>query len=531
MLAFPFATSDDLPDELLADADLLDLLDEADGAYFTFRPRPDQPERYDRQTAFLESRTRGVKILLGGNGAGTTTTCVRAMARFLMETPPPRRDTPFWVVAPTLEQAMKTVWGEKICALGHLPMSEVDHERVAWFKPRENMPFTVPLREWPDRPGKNWSIGFRGWSSGRAALQAQSIGGFLFVEQFPFEMLMEVRRGCREYNYPGAQLVEFTPIDPNIGPELLEMIENDALPAGWETYYLNTECAAEAGHVNRAWFDDFFAMVPEAMRATRMTGRLPKWEGIIYDGFNPAIHVVGDERIIPGGRFPDSAQHRRAIDWGAGPENPFVCLWLYKNPVGQWHAYDEYYSTEPITVAEHLKAVADRHPWPEGHSCYGTTYADPSGTAFIRIAHKLPLYCPGTKRIPITAASNDVLPGIEYVQHLLELDPALATPEYPAGQPRLLIHREACPKLIGEFRKYRWQKGSKLGTNAGAPTVAPVKKDDHCADALRYATFTERQHTMSAPSGAGTIEAGGGRHGVQLDRGSRRGHGYGRGAV
>ena len=59
-------------------------------AYFNFRPRPDQPDRFDEQTSFYESDTTGVSWLIGGNGAGTSEVACAKIAKFVFETPPPR---------------------------------------------------------------------------------------------------------------------------------------------------------------------------------------------------------------------------------------------------------------------------------------------------------------------------------------------------------------------------------------------------------------------------------------------------------
>ena len=217
-------------------SDLALLTAQADASYFTFRARPDQPDRYDQQTAFIDSQAIGVSWLIGGNGAGTTECAIRKVAKFVMDTPPPRADTPFWLISDTYEQVMDALWKEKLYGHGHIPHSEVDWDRVSWYKPNQNWPFRVPLLPWPNRPNKNWVLEFKSYEQGRQRLQARSIGGFCFSEQFPYELLTEVLRGCREYNFPGSKFCEFTPIDPALSAPIEEMIENDALPPGWEVF-------------------------------------------------------------------------------------------------------------------------------------------------------------------------------------------------------------------------------------------------------------------------------------------------------
>lgn len=483
-------------------SDLALLTAQADASYFTFRARPDQPDRYDQQTAFIDSQAIGVSWLIGGNGAGTTECAIRKVAKFVMDTPPPRADTPFWLISDTYEQVMDALWKEKLYGHGHIPHSEIDWDRVSWYKPNQNWPFRVPLLPWPNRPNKNWVLEFKSYEQGRQRLQARSIGGFCFSEQFPYELLTEVLRGCREYNFPGSKFCEFTPIDPALSAPIEEMIENDALPPGWEVFRANTECAVEAGHVSREWFDEFYGMIPEEMLLTRLIGAFASYEGAIYQNFNPHTHLVGDDKID----HPSGVWYRRAIDWGAGPSNAFVCLWAYRNGSGQWHIYNEYWSTDQNkTVFDHLESIEAEEEWPEDSVMHGTTWADPSGVDSIRIAQRFGFQMSG--------AANSVLEGIDYVRHCLKVVPGL-------GEPRLFIHRENCPNLSREMRTYRWLQGSAKGMNPRDARPEPLKKDDHAVDALRYLLFSEAQMDGIVPKS--TKRVGHTRnYGVQLRRGER----------
>lgn len=466
-----------------------------------WQPRPDDPARYDQQQSFYDSRHPGVTFLVGGNGAGTTECAMAKVSKFLLhDQEAPRPDTPFWIIAGSYEQGMEACWKEKLNPRGghgHIPESEVDWERVRWYRTTEGWPFRVPLKPWPDgrRPDCNWVIEFKSYEQGRQQMQARSIGGFCFVEQFPWGLLEEVVRGCREYNFPGAKLAEFTPVDPELSYRLQEMLEEDKLPEGWAIYRANTECAMEVGHISREWFVEFFGMVPEEMRLTRMTGAWATFEGTIYQGFNPLVHFVDDEFCFPGGNFPPGVFHRRGIDWGAGPENPMVCLFGYRNGVGEWVMYDEYYSADQEkTVHEHLQAIADLWPWPHYNPHYGVSYADPSDLDNIAIAGRFSQYHPGYENFSISPASNRVLAGIDHVRYLLKNNPA-------TGRPRIFIHKKRCPNLAREIQIYRWLKGSRNSMNPRDARPEPLKRDDHAVDALRYLVFSEANRT------GGTIES------------------------
>lgn len=469
-----------------------------------FVPRPDQPDRYDQQESFYHSRLPGISWLLGGNGAGTSECALAKAANFLRTIPAPRPDTPFWVIAGSYEQVMEACWKEKLYGHNHISRGQVDWDRVHWYRPNNNWPFRVPLRPWhrsltgqrrddygrPDKHGRhvvksgcNWSVEFKSWKQGRAQMQARSLGGFLFVEQFPWGILEEVLRGCREYDYLGNKLCEFTPVDPSMSIELQEMIENDTLPPGWEIFRGNTECSLEAGHISQQWYDEFFGMVPEEMRLVRQIGEFAGFDGQIFQGFNPAVHCVDDTTMT----FPREGYHRRAIDWGSGGEHAFCCLWAYKDGLGRWWIYDEYYDKEQRTTPEYLAEVhkiSEQWGWDDASPMYGMTWADSADPDAIRMAQKLPMFMPGTAPMPIAGANKSVRAGIEHVQHALGINPRTKTPG-------LFIHGTRCPNLKRQLRSYRWMKSADTGLNPKQAPKEPLKRDDHAVDPLRYLIYSE----------------------------------------
>ena len=52
-------------------------------AYLHFTPRPDQPDKFDEQTAFYNCDSDGCIFLTGGNGAGTTSCLIAKICRFV----------------------------------------------------------------------------------------------------------------------------------------------------------------------------------------------------------------------------------------------------------------------------------------------------------------------------------------------------------------------------------------------------------------------------------------------------------------
>ena len=455
--------------------DLSQMMDAASCMYATFQPRPDQKERFDEQTGFFNSKHKGVTFLIGGNGAGTTTLALaKAMKLVLQEQEAPRPATPFWIISEGYPMVMDTCFNEKLYARGLLPKEEIQWDKIDWYRPNQNWPYRVPLKPWPDGNQENfWVLEFKSYDQGRRKMQASSIGGFLFVEQCPFELITEVNRGCRDYNFPGSKLAEFTPVDPALSAKLESMIEEDAMPSGWEVYRANTLVAKEYGHVDEDWFNEFFGMISPEMLEVRMTGAFASYEGLIYPSLNPKIHFVNDMMIAKG------CKHKRAIDWGSGPDHAFVNLWGAKDGVGTWWIYDEYYSIDQeCTVIDHCENIVKQNPWDQSHPEYGVTYADPSRPDLMRLFARY--------GVATTGAFNEVMEGIERVRVNMKIQDGL-------GEPRLYIDRDRCPNLCRELRSYRWEKGTMNSMNPKDARPVPLKKDDHAVDALRYLIASDWQ--------------------------------------
>lgn len=454
--------------------------------YYTFEPRPDNPVEFDEQAGFVDSDAL-VSFCVGGNGSGKTAAGAIKCARFVLEKqPPPRQDTPFWIVSDTYDQVCGVCWFEKLRTL--LPPETVDHKRITWYREKRGWPYSVPLVPWPGRPGKNWVLEFKSYEQGRESMQAASIGGAWFSEQFPWEIFTEVMRGCRDYMFPGGVWAEFTPIDPVKSVDVEKLY--DEPPDGYAFYHTNTDCNTAVGE---EWRDAFFATVSEEMRETRRRGAFASYEGQIYQGFNPKIH------LIDGLEIPIGAWHRRAIDWGSSTEHPFVCLWGCRDATGRWFIYDEYWdNSQTKTNAEKADEVLARHRWP-ATAYHGTTYADPSRPDLLNEF--------SVRGIQMAPAANAVYQGIECVRTALKIR--------PSGETGLYIDRLACPQLAQQMRTYRWKRSTGKGINPQSARPEPLKKDDDSVDALRYLLYSDSSSRGQRPTPM-RIDRPAGRHGMRF---------------
>ncbi|HOA51334.1 MAG TPA: hypothetical protein PKI05_03700 [Thermogutta sp.] len=435
-----------------------------DSGYCRFRPRPDRPELFDEQSSFVYEQLPGVAVLIGGNGSGTTTAAAYKLARFVLSVqPPPRRDTPFWIVSETFEQVCGVVWQEKLLGLGMIPECEIEWEGISWLDKKRGWPKAVRLKPWPNHPGKNWILEFKSFAQGERGLQARSIGGFLFSEQFHPDLLIEALRGCREYMFAGSCFAEFTPTDPELCLWVESIIDNP--PPGWKVYRLNTECNTA---ISREWLQIFKASIPREMWDTRLTGALPTWEGAIFETFSRAKHVIPRESVTFqrfGWRFYGG------IDWGASREHPFAAVIGARHVDGNWIVFEEYWNNTPhTTMTDHLNALKQLCDRLRVSPVF---FADPSRPDCIAQAMEM-----GFQVFPVPRAGvrSVLLESIDLVRTLLGGD--------ESGSPKLKV-TENCRHCVEELRRYRWKRPPRgVWQNVAPPE--PVKREDDTVDALRY---------------------------------------------
>jgi phage terminase large subunit-like protein len=469
----------------------------------SFRPRPDDldaPGGADQQESFCNSKD-GVAFLIGGNGAGTSVAAAYKAARFmLMEQPPPRRNTPFWVMSNTFENTCNVCWGEKLHGMGFIPGCEI--QEIVWHNKVRNQPKAVVLKSWPtDRgghPDKNWVIEFKTFEQGRAALQGASLGGFWISETPPSVLCAETVRGLRDYKYRGARLIEFTPLDPWLSAEMEQAIEK--APPSWKVYKANTLKNLPNLPGGQDWIDSMLAFTPDELHATRLYGDFAVFEGMIYAGFSEAIHMVDEQFIEDRALRDNSLIHAMGTDWGWTSEHAHCTLWAYWDPAdGSWTVYDEYWTVSQTKILrDHINETIDRCEqwnWPvihgkRGHKeieltmrpGYRVNHADSAAPGNIR---EFNLY--GVPTVGYNKSENSVLEGIYYIKHLL-------TPQRETDQPLLKISSR-CKHLISEMRSYRWKRGqpNMMALNPGLARPVPVPRFDHGPDALRYMIMGERK--------------------------------------
>lgn len=274
---------------------------------------------------------------------------------------------------------------------------------------------------------------------------------------------------------------------------LLRTLRNGAMPyqqqildtnPGPFTHHLNQAC--NAGTIRRIlsrhednpllwdgdWTDEgrkYIAILDALTGARRERLRFGRWvnaEGVVYDGFDAAVHVID---AMPAGW--ESWTKYRSIDFGF--TNPFVCQWWAVDPDGRMYLYREIYKTQTI-VEDHAREIVNRS---QGERIRETvTDHDAEDRATLLRA--------GVESVN---AKKEIRPGLDAVSGRLRIS--------PDGRPRifllrsalvdrdsLLAERKAPLCTADEFDCYMWRKG-----RDGAPVKEePEKVNDHGMDAMRY---------------------------------------------
>jgi PBSX family phage terminase large subunit len=187
-------------------------------------------------------------------------------------------------------------------------------------------------------------------------------------------------------------------------------------------------------------------------------------EGIVFDGYDPDIHVV------PAFEIPADWPRYRSIDFGF--THPFVCQWWAVDPDGRLYRYRELYGTQRL-VSDWAKRIRTLS---EGERILATVADhDAEGRATLNAAG-----------IPTVKANKAVIDGIQAVQGRLA--------RAADGKPRLylvegaLVEKDRSLSDTGqptctdeEIEAYVWDMRD--GRIKGE---VPVKEYDHGCDAARY---------------------------------------------
>lgn len=195
-------------------------------------------------------------------------------------------------------------------------------------------------------------------------------------------------------------------------------------------------------------------------------GRWVQAEGVVYEPFDRAVHVIDRFEI------PEDWRRFRSVDFGF--TNPFVCQWWAIDGDGNMYRYREIYHTKRL-VSEHAGMINEL----SADERIETTVCDHDAEDRATLSEKGIANEPAKKAISV---------GVEKVNDRLQFDPE------KGEKPRIYFLRDSVVEMDQElveakkplsteqeFDGYVWANK--------ANKEVPVKENDHGMDATRYAVM------------------------------------------
>ena len=419
-------------------------------------------KRHKKKIALHRCKKRN-RWVFGGNRSGKTE-CGAAETVYLARgTHPYRKNKPNvfgWVVSPTA-QVQRDVAQKKV--LHYLRPDWIAD--IVMTSGRKDSPQTGVIDQIVVKNvfGGTSVIGFKSFDQGREKFQGSSLDFVWFDEEPPKEIYEECL--MRVIDKRGDIFGTMTPLK--------------GLTFLYEEIYLNRKNNPEIWYEFMEWADNPYlspkeiklmeSTLDESTLQSRKLGRFCTREGLVYPEFDERVHVVQP--------FPVPPEWQDNISIDPGLKNPLSA---------HWYAVD--YDENVYVIAEHYAAGKD---------------IDYHAQAIHAMSESLGWKRDGKGRVSAlidSAAQQRTLASQKSVAELFYERDILANPRVEKdlfsgisrvksylnrgnGLPDLYIF-SSCPNLIREIKSYFWGSGD-----------APVKRDDHAMDELRY-------YLMSRPKNA-----------------------------
>lgn len=241
-------------------------------------------------------------------------------------------------------------------------------------------------------------------------------------------------------------------------------------------YHMIVTSSMENRHLPEGYLEAMMASYSKERIQRDIMGSFDSFEGMIYDDFSRAVHVVEPYEIPEGWHRIVGADH--------GFQNPTAMLWGAIDHDGNVVIYKELYRRETLIkdiCAEFKEKCGITPANPRGTDPVAAIYIDPStkarrGQSGVSDFSTYLEYLP--KHVALVLANNDVSPGIDRVKTFLRINPK-------TKKPRLTIFSN-CVNLIEEIGEYRWAELSAGQEGQKNQKEEPRKYNDHACDALRY---------------------------------------------
>ena len=207
-------------------------------------------------------------------------------------------------------------------------------------------------------------------------------------------------------------------------------------------------------------------------RLARKSGLFVHFAGLVFSEFDPEAHVVPSVRALPEG-----AEVFGGID--PGIRHMAAVVFAYLDADDNLVVFDEL-ALQGHTISEVCKEIElKKLRW----GCEPRWWViDPASRNKNNQTGRSDQMTFADHGIFTSPGQNAVRPGINKVKERLR-----------AGK---LFVSSDCPELISEFKKYRWASPKRSENDA---REAPVKRDDHLLDALRYVVMSRPLTPVHTP--------------------------------
>ncbi len=404
---------------------------------------------HEKQLAFHKCLKRN-RWVFGGNRSGKTE-CGAVEAIYLARGIHPyrknRKDTFGWAVSLSRE-VQRDVAQSKI--LKYLPKDWIADVVMSSGRKDDYENGVIDQLKIKNVFGGISTIGFKSCDQGREKFQGSSLDFVWFDEEPPEDVYRECK--MRVLDKKGEIFGTMTPLK--------------GLTFIYDEIYLNSAGSDEVWCEFIEWADnpfldeneiaEFSATLPESELESRKFGRFRDESGLVYTEFDENRHVIDP--------FPVPFEWQNNLSIDPGLNNPLSCHWYAVDYDGRVFVVAEHFAAKKDIDyhAEEIKRISDEIGWHRDYdgriSALIDSAANQRTLASVKSVTEL-FYERGVAVNP--NVDKNLFSGVARVKEYFKTD-------------RIFIFR-SCVNLIRELKSYRWGDGD-----------APVKRDDHCLDELRY---------------------------------------------
>ena len=404
------------------------------------------------------------RVFRSGNRNGKTTAGAIDCLLHLMGWHPFQVHTPpvkWWVSALSWEVISEVVW----------PVMK------PWFPFDQVVSSVWQRRAEPSIPiafiFKNGSeLRFKSAEQGAAKYQGAGLHGCWIDEEHPGDVAEEIQ--ARLGDHDGLLTLTLTPL---LRYSWIKDLEKEPTTLTVRTNMIE---AAEGGLLSMSWVTRFLKMLPLVQRRVRGYGDRTSLVGKVYPSLledSHACKVVGNQlfmrgQVIAPWPIPKAWPRRASVDWGFA--NPSCVLISAEDRRNRRLIFYLCYYAAGIRTMEWAKLLDKRLP----------KLITPIIADHDRLARE-DLEAAGIESTP--AIKHDQEAGIEELQRAIVQSGADKLPKLAFLIDEELTDEELgrcdCEKVFWEAELYSYGKKGKARVNV---KEAPIKKDDHAMDSLRY---------------------------------------------